>query len=211
MREHPARVLGERQEQPVLGRREVHRFAAHRHHPPGPVDREFAGGEDRLLRAGRAAGRVAQRHAHARQQFRHAERLGEVVVGAGVERVDLVALLSARREHDDRPGVPLPEPARHLDAVGVRESEIEQDEVRVPAGGLGQAVAGGGRLDQPVRFGRQRRAQETPHRQFVLDEQHDRTRIGHGAATSSSGSCSSVGGTPTIGRVKRNAAPPPAR
>ena len=47
---------------------------------------------DRLLLGRRGA---AQRGAQAGQQLVHAERLGDVVVGAGVERRDLVAL--ARR------------------------------------------------------------------------------------------------------------------
>ena len=46
--------------------------------------------------------RPPQRGAQAGEQLVHAERLGDVVVGAGVERGDLVALAVAHREHDDR-------------------------------------------------------------------------------------------------------------
>ena len=45
---------------------------------------------------------VPQRDAHAREQLAHRERLGDVVVGAGVERADLVLVLAARGEHHDR-------------------------------------------------------------------------------------------------------------
>ena len=43
-----------------------------------------------------------ERHADSRQQFLRAERLGDVIVGAEVERVDLVRFGASRRQHDDR-------------------------------------------------------------------------------------------------------------
>ncbi len=45
---------------------------------------------------------AAQVGAHPRQQLGHAEGLLDVVVGAGVERAHLVALLGAGREHQHR-------------------------------------------------------------------------------------------------------------
>jgi len=44
--------------------------------------------------------------AQAGEQFADAERLGQVVVGAEVERRHLVGLLAARGEHEDRPRIP---------------------------------------------------------------------------------------------------------
>ena len=55
--------------------------------------------------------------------------LAEVVVGAGVERRDLVALLAARREHDDRHRGPLAQPPHHLEAVHVGQAEVEDHDV----------------------------------------------------------------------------------
>ena len=52
-----------------------------------------------LVRARRGA---PQRRAHARHQLVDAERLGHVVVGARVERLDLRPLLAFHRQHDDR-------------------------------------------------------------------------------------------------------------
>ena len=43
-----------------------------------------------------------QRGVHARHQLAHAERLREVVVGPDLERVHLVVLAAACRDHDDR-------------------------------------------------------------------------------------------------------------
>ena len=46
--------------------------------------------------------RPAQVGPHARQQFLNAEWLGHVVVGAGIERLDLGALVITHREHQHR-------------------------------------------------------------------------------------------------------------
>ena len=125
----------------------------------------------------RGAGGVAQRHAHARQQLAGAEGLGQVVVGAGVERGDLVALLAARRQHDDRHVRPLAQAPDHLQAVDVGQAEIEDDDVGLARGHLDQAVGAGRRLEEPVALARQGRAQEAPDLRLVLD---DRTTTGSG-------------------------------
>ena len=71
------------------------------------VHLEVAGGEHRLARLADGALGVPERHAEPGEQLADAERLGDVVIGASVERRDLVGLLAARREHDDRHGRPL--------------------------------------------------------------------------------------------------------
>ncbi len=72
---------------------------------------------------------MAERDADAGQQFAHAERLGQVVVGAGVERGDLVFLLPASREHDHRRRQPFAQGSQHVQAVLVRQAQIEDDEI----------------------------------------------------------------------------------
>src|SRR5262249_7399307 len=54
------------------------------------------------------------------EQFVDTERLGDVVVRSGVQRVDLVAAASAAGQHDDRYRRVRPQPADDLDAVDVR-------------------------------------------------------------------------------------------
>ena len=76
---------------------------------------------------------AAQRGAHARQQLVHAERLRDVVVGARVERGDLVALGVARRQHDDRHLGPAAQAVDHLDPVDPGQPEVEHDDVGVMA------------------------------------------------------------------------------
>jgi hypothetical protein len=68
------------------------------------------------------------------------ERLADVVVGAGVARRDLVLLLAARRQHDDRHAGPLAERADHLEPVHVRQAEVEHHDVRLSRGRLAQSL-----------------------------------------------------------------------
>ena len=74
--------------------------------------------------------RAAQRRLQARHQLARAERLGDVVVGARLERAHLLLLLAHRREHQDRHLAPLPQPARHLHAVSVREHQVDDRRLR---------------------------------------------------------------------------------
>ncbi len=59
------------------------------------------------------------------------ERLRHVVVGAGVERVDLLGGVGAARQHEDRHLRPRPHGADDVDALDLRHAEVEQDEVGV--------------------------------------------------------------------------------
>ena len=62
-------------------------------------------------------------------QLAHAERLGDVVVGAELEAQDAVELVAARRQHDDgdlRAGLHL---AEDVAAVDVGQAEVEQHDV----------------------------------------------------------------------------------
>ena len=118
------------------------------------------------------------RRAQAGQQLVHAERLRDVVVGAGVERGDLVALAAPRRQDDDRHLRPTAQPVDDVEAVHPGQAEVEQDDVRVVAGGELQ------RLLAPSRRGRRRtRGPEVggegpTDRRLVVDDQDPR----HGTA-----------------------------
>src|SRR5262245_48314737 len=92
--------------------------------------------------------------ADSRHQLARTEGLRQVVVGADVEGSDLVVLLTARTDDDDRLDRDLPEVSRHVHPVHVREAEIEENEVGVvssrerepllPCRRLERAVAGAG-------------------------------------------------------------------
>src|SRR5262245_11642085 len=142
--------------------------------------------------------RMAQRDAYAREQFPDAERLRHVIVGACVERVDLGALLRARGQYDDRHRGPAADAPDHLDAVDVRQPEVDDREIGLVGAGVDCAAFARVRLDDAIAFGAERGAKEGPDLGFVLDDQDRRPRLGHSTGTA---------GTVSSGSVKRNAAP----
>ena len=78
----------------------------------------------------RLGGRPAQRRGEARDELARAERLRDVVVGAGLQRTDLLLLLADGRQHDDRRLRPLAQRPGHLDAVAVGQHEVDDRGVR---------------------------------------------------------------------------------
>ena len=97
-RHHAAGVVHQIGQQPVFVAGELDRIA---------VDRDAAGAGVEPHRpavelALGVAGRAAQQRAHARQHFLEMEGLGDIIVGAGVEALHLVAPAVARGQHQHR-------------------------------------------------------------------------------------------------------------
>ena len=157
------------------------------------------------IRTMRIAGRAGARRemtfgdAQAREQLADAERLGQVIVGAEIERRDLVGLLVARGQHDDRPREPFAQALDHFEPGDVGQAEIDDDDVGLSRRrGLHAFVAGRcGRQRIAVRV--ERRREKTLDLRIVLDQQQMRARVRHCATGSRAGN----------GSVKRNSAPPP--
>jgi hypothetical protein len=99
-------------------------------HAPG-LEGQRPDADHLLPRAGLAAV-AAHDRADARDQLDRREGLGDVVVGARLEAEDLVGLLPARGDHDDRHVLALAEGAADLDAVEAGQVEIEQHQVVLP-------------------------------------------------------------------------------
>ena len=118
------------------------------HDPPvEQVDHELA---DPQLRAAAGVGRPPHHRAQAGQQLVGAERLGDVIVGAGVERSDLLALVADRRQHEDRQPAAAPHLLADLDSRARREARGRAP-ARRAAGSTSIASAsrlGLGRLDR---------------------------------------------------------------
>ena len=75
-------------------------------------------------------GRPPQLRAHAREQLGEPERLGDVVVGAGVEAADRVHLAVLRGQEDDRHGrAALADALADLQAVDARQPDVEDQQV----------------------------------------------------------------------------------
>ena len=67
---------------------------------------------------------------HASQQLGQAEGLGDVVIGPRIQTDDEVGVLTARGEHEDRDGQALgPHLTGHVQAVDVRQSQVQDDDV----------------------------------------------------------------------------------
>src|ERR1700722_14610796 len=89
-REHPAGAFHQEFEQPELGRAEIDRAGRAGHALFLAIELEIADVEHHGDPLGAGA---AQQRADARQQFRHRERLDDIVVGGGGEPADPLAFL----------------------------------------------------------------------------------------------------------------------
>jgi hypothetical protein len=119
---------------------------------------------------------------HAGQQFLHAERLGDVVVRTRVERLDLVGAVGPPGQHDDRCLRPAAQPGDHLDAVQVRQAQVEDHQVRRVLGGHLERLRPGGRDVHVVVAHPEVDPQRPQDLRFVVDDEHP----GHGPAASRS-------------------------
>ena len=125
-RHHAAGMVHQIGQQPVFVRGELDRIAVDRDPAGAGVEPHRAAGEFALG----VADRAAQQRAHARQHFLEMERLGHIVVGAGVEALHLVAPAVARGEDQHRHRPPGAAPGfQHRDAVHLRQADIENDGV----------------------------------------------------------------------------------
>jgi hypothetical protein len=121
-----ARMAHEVLEEGELARRQVDRAPVAHHAPRRGVELQVADPKDR----GALGGPAAHERAQARQQLGERERLGQVVVGAGVEPRDPVGHRVARREHENgAPSAGLAQPAADLEAVDVGQHQVENDRV----------------------------------------------------------------------------------
>ena len=89
----------------------------------------------------RGGSRVADGGAHACEQLGGAERLGQVVVRAEIERLHLVVLVRAGGNHHHRQARPRAQLAQDVNAVHVRQTEIEDDQIRTVRGDHGLRLA----------------------------------------------------------------------
>ncbi len=119
-------------QQTVFRRAEADRAAVRQHPMPGLVERQAVARHPFL---GPCGGAAAQHGLDARQQLARREGLGDVVIRAALEAGDLVGLLRARGQHDDRDVARIlvaPQLPGQLQPAGVRQHPVEQDEVRPP-------------------------------------------------------------------------------
>jgi NADPH-dependent 2,4-dienoyl-CoA reductase/sulfur reductase-like enzyme len=153
----------------VLIGRQLHRRAVDGDLARGRVQAQvadFDGGR-------RVLGLAAHIGAHAREQFAHVEGFGDVVIGAEIEALDLLAPAVAGREDQHRHGAPVLAPRlQHREPVNLRQAEVEDGQiVRL---GLAKelavlAIVGG--IDSIARI-RERSAELLTQVLVVLDHQY---------------------------------------
>lgn len=133
--DHPALMHHQIVKQAVLQRGEAQRFAVDAGAGRSRVETQAAERQARRSMSGRAA----QKRPQPRQQLLGVERLGQVVVGAGVEPGDLFAPGAARGQDQHRHGHALAPPAlQHRHAVDLGQAEIQDH--RVVGFGLAQEL-----------------------------------------------------------------------
>ena len=119
--------------------------------------------------------------ADAGDQLQERERLGEVVVGAGLQAGDAVGDAASGAEHQHRrPRVVLAQPPAGLEAVDARKHDVEDDDLRGPLGERRQAALAG-RRDLDLEAGLAQAADErAAEQEVVLDDEHaGGGRFGH--------------------------------
>ncbi len=171
-REHEPAMVEQLPQEVELLRRELHLGLPHAHLAPAGVDEQVAVAD--LLRLGPRAlrRRAAEDRLHAGHQLARVERLREVVVGADLEPDDLVDVLVARGQHQDRDVGALADPAADLHAVDVREHEVEHDERRLARLGLGERGRAVGGRPHRVAGVLEVERDEGGDRGLVLDHEH---------------------------------------
>ena len=103
-------------------------FASTRRRLPGQINFGFS--QFQFRRSLRLLFDAPQQGADASDQFIRAERLHEIIIGAGVEAVNAIFNLSFRREHQHRHGIgEATQLGADLEAIQLRHHHVEQDEV----------------------------------------------------------------------------------
>src|SRR3546814_17333506 len=103
-RNTPALLVAEEVEKAVFELRKLDVPSAERRRHPRGIDRQLSGDDER----GRMSRGTADERARARDQFADRERLGHIVLGAGVDPLDLFGPVAARRQDKYWPSPPAP-------------------------------------------------------------------------------------------------------
>ena len=130
--EHPPRLAGHRRDDLELALRQIDTAARKPRLHPWDVELHVGADADHVRRKS-GAFRPAQHCAHARDQLFGRKRLGQIIVGPKLQADQLVRLLGARGEHDDRHLALAPQRAGDIQTVETRKAQIQDDQVR-PSG-----------------------------------------------------------------------------
>ena len=135
----------------------------------GKIYGKIAEGKDRLV-----LGPVypAQGGPQPGKQFTHAERLGNIIVRTGVQSLDLVIFVFPHGENDDRDLCPFAKALYDPYAVHVRQSQVQNDNVRMKYGCLAQAFLPGGGFSNIVPITFKSCLQHAPYLFFIVNDKN---------------------------------------
>ncbi|MOA07157.1 hypothetical protein D3C78_1268400 [compost metagenome] len=116
-------------------------------------------------------GTLAQQHPDAGHHLPYAERLAHVVVGPGIQQPHLLLLRIPCRQHQHRVGVVFADGLQDLDAVPVRQAEIQDHQIGVEVAVLRQPFVDAHRLAHLVPLGDQADPQKAANGRFIIYDQ----------------------------------------
>ena len=171
MRQDAVGISRQQRQQLELLRRQANLLAGAHDAAAVVVDREIAG---RICPDASTVRAVpsAQRDANPRQQLLGTERFRDVVIGAEIERADLVCFATARRQHDDRHRRRLADARADFGAVEIGQAEIQHHQVGACLAPSQRALP---RRSPPLRRHSraiQQRADRALNRHFVVHQQN---------------------------------------
>ncbi len=185
-REDDARLGGEQREQLELDERQLHGLAPYLDRPPWEIDHDVAA-VDQLVAATGQVGRrrTPEKRADATSELADRERLRDVVVRAELETEDLVELVVAGGQHDDRDGALRAQAPADLEPVHSRQHDVEDDEVDVLLAKAAERLVPIPRLDDAVPIPLEWIREQGLDGVLVVHEEDGRGGIRHafGAAT----------------------------
>ena len=127
--EDTSRLAGHGGEQLELSLRQLDGPASKARLHPAHVELDLGTNPDQFGRLFQAF-RPAQHTPDAGHELLRAERLGDVVVGSKLEPHQLVRLLAAGGQHDDRDVAITPQRPSHIEAVLTGQAQVEHHQVR---------------------------------------------------------------------------------
>ncbi len=141
--------------------------------------RSFADLDGRIFCARRSLN-AADRGADAGDQFASAEGLGDIVVGAQFERLDLLLFAVAHGKHENgQAGGEGTDAAQGFNAADAGHIDIEQDDVEAPGAQHLQSLFAARCLDHLKAELDQRRPQRSADGRFIVDEKNANHSLVH--------------------------------
>ena len=179
-RKHPSRAFQEMPQQAIFGWPQMQVAAATLDLMTGQVHFDIAIHQSLVV----AWLRAAQHGAHAGHQFARTERLGDVIVGAGIQAAHPVAILTTRGQHDDghvTGALIAADPPAHLDPRQRRQHPIQQDQVRRFLNNHQDRFFTVNRFGDSVALALKVVTKHGDQGRFVFDDQNMLVDIGHGS------------------------------